>query len=83
MRIGVDLGGTKIEAVVLGEDGEVVARRRIATPQDDYAETLAAVVAIVRDLEAEADAGDAASASPSPARSRRPPASSRTPTRSA
>ena len=38
VRIGVDLGGTKIEAVALDEGGhETVRRRRIPTPRDDYA----------------------------------------------
>jgi fructokinase len=42
MRIGVDVGGTKIEAIAL--DGErVLARRRIPAPQDDYHATLCAV----------------------------------------
>jgi len=35
MRIGVDLGGTKIEAIALGDQGETLARRRTATPRDD------------------------------------------------
>ena len=39
MRIGVDLGGTKIEAIALADDGAVRARRRVATPRDDYAAT--------------------------------------------
>ena len=43
MRIGVDLGGTKIEAIALGDDGSVLQRRRIATPGGDY-------VAIVREI---------------------------------
>ena len=59
MRIGIDLGGSKIEGVVLDRAGEVVARRRIATPRDDYAMTLAAVVDLVRALENDADAREA------------------------
>jgi fructokinase len=35
MRIAVDLGGTKIEAIALGDQGETLARRRTATPRDD------------------------------------------------
>jgi fructokinase len=46
MRTGVDLGGTKIEAIVLGPDGAERARRRVATPRDDYG----AIVRAVRDL---------------------------------
>ncbi|MEM8841460.1 MAG: ROK family protein [Pseudomonadota bacterium] len=43
MRIGVDLGGTKIEAMTLGDDGTIVERRRIATPRGDYRATLRAI----------------------------------------
>jgi fructokinase len=50
MRIGVDLGGTKIEGIALDESREV-ARRRIDTPRDDYAKTVAAITSIVADLE--------------------------------
>lgn len=53
MRIGVDLGGTKIEAIALGADGETLARRRIATPQDDYRGTLEAIAALIGGIEAE------------------------------
>ena len=52
-RIGIDLGGTKIEAAVLGDDGSVRARRRVATPRDDYPATLRSMAALVEDLEAE------------------------------
>lgn len=54
MRIGVDLGGTKIEAVALGDDGRELARRRVATPRHDYDATIAAIVALVEAVEAEA-----------------------------
>ncbi len=53
LRIGVDLGGTKIEGVALAADGRERLRRRVATPQGDYAGTLAALVALVHGLEAE------------------------------
>jgi fructokinase len=53
MRIGVDLGGTKIEAIALDDRGEARARRRVATPRDDYEGTLAAIAALVGELEAE------------------------------
>jgi fructokinase len=53
MRIGVDLGGTKIEAAVLDEAGEVLIRRRRPTPVANYAETLRAVVDLVTELESE------------------------------
>ena len=40
MRLGVDVGGTKIEAAVLDGEGRIVARRRAPTPQGDYAAAL-------------------------------------------
>jgi fructokinase len=52
-RIGVDLGGTKIEAAAIDRGGAVRARRRIATPAGDYAGTVAAVVGLVRRIETE------------------------------
>jgi fructokinase len=54
MRIGIDLGGTKIEAVALARDGGEVARRRVPTPREDYDATVAAVAGLVHELEAEA-----------------------------
>ena len=52
-RIGIDLGGTKIEGVALGSDGAVLAGRRLASPSGSYAATLDAVVDLVLDLERE------------------------------
>lgn len=57
MRIGVDLGGTKIEALALSGDGAALARRRAATPRGDYEATLDAIASLVRDLEAETGPG--------------------------
>ena len=51
MRIGIDLGGTKIEAIALGSDGAERFRRRVPTPRGDYDATLDAVVALVADAE--------------------------------
>jgi len=51
MRIGVDLGGTKIEAIALDKGGETLARQRVATPAGDYAATLRAISALVLSLE--------------------------------
>ena len=51
MRIGVDLGGTKIEAIALGDDGRALLRRRVPTPRDDYDATLAAIAALVAGIE--------------------------------
>src|ERR1700733_3619158 len=50
-RIGIDLGGTKIEIAVLAPDGAEALRRRIPTPQD-YKQTIEAIAALVRDCEA-------------------------------
>ena len=54
-RIGVDLGGTKIEAIVLGPDGTIAARERVATPRA-YAETLEGIVDVVHRVERTAGA---------------------------
>ena len=51
VRIGVDLGGTKIEAIALDSNGQTLARQRVATPQGDYAATLQAVVDLVTGIE--------------------------------
>ena len=51
MRIGIDLGGSKIEGLVLDSGGNEVARRRVAAPRDGYAATVAAIADIVRELE--------------------------------
>ncbi len=45
--LGVDLGGTKIEAAVLSESGAVVWRERVATPREDYAGTIGAIAKLV------------------------------------
>lgn len=54
MRIGVDLGGTKIEAVMLDNEGQQTWQRRIATPSGDYQATVAAIAGLVMQAEAEA-----------------------------
>jgi fructokinase len=56
MRIGVDLGGTKIEAIALDDEGAVRARRRVATPRHDYDATLRAIAGVVSAIEAETGA---------------------------
>jgi len=53
MRIGIDLGGTKIEALALANTGQELVRRRIPTPQGDYGGTVQAVVNLVNHLENE------------------------------
>ncbi len=57
MRIGVDLGGTKIEAVVLADDGTECARQRIDSPRDDYDATIAAIVSLISDISEETGCG--------------------------
>ncbi len=57
MRIGVDLGGTKIEAIALDDEGVVRARLRRPAPQGDYANTIAAVVELVGEVERSAGVG--------------------------
>jgi fructokinase len=53
VRIGIDLGGTKISGIVLPPPAEAVevARRRVPSPRHDYPATLAAIVALVAELE--------------------------------
>jgi fructokinase len=51
LRIGIDLGGTKIEGVLLGPDGGERARRRIPAPPGDYRATIGALAGLVVDLE--------------------------------
>lgn len=53
LRIGVDLGGTKIEAIALDKNGELLARRRVATPVDDYDAILRSITVLVHELEYE------------------------------
>lgn len=53
MRIGVDLGGTKIEAIALDDQGNILQRRRVKTPRDDYDAIVNAIIALVQGLEAE------------------------------
>ncbi len=50
MRIGVDVGGTKIEAIALSPAGEEIARRRVTTPPD-YLPLVDAIAGLVRELE--------------------------------
>jgi fructokinase len=51
MRIGIDVGGTKIEALALDAQGVEIVRHRIQTPRDDYAGTLKALADIVALIE--------------------------------
>ena len=51
IRIGIDLGGTKIEGIVLDEDGVELVRQRVATPEGDYQGTLVAIKSLIKLLE--------------------------------
>jgi fructokinase len=53
MRIGIDLGGTKIEALALASDGQELRRIRVSSPRYDYAATLNTVSRLVQTLETE------------------------------
>ncbi len=56
LRIGVDLGGTKIEAIALDAHGEPLQRQRVATPHGDYAATLRAIASLINDIETDVGA---------------------------
>ena len=55
MRIGIDMGGTKIEGIALADSGEELLRIRIKSPRHDYEATIKAITGIVRRIEAETD----------------------------
>ena len=51
MRLGIDLGGTKIEIVALADDSAELLRRRVPAPRGDYLGTLTAVARLVKEAE--------------------------------
>ncbi len=51
MRIGIDLGGTKIESIALANDGSELFRQRIDTPAGDYQGIINAIVNLVKSIE--------------------------------
>jgi len=53
MRLGIDIGGTKIEAAALESDGTIRLRRRLPTPAGDYQGIIAAIKILVADIETE------------------------------
>jgi fructokinase len=55
MRIGIDVGGTKIEAIAIDGEGRELMRKRIASPRGDYPATLDAICGLVHDIEAGLD----------------------------
>ncbi len=52
-RLGLDIGGTKIEALAMAPDGSEAGRRRIDTPRGDYQATIEAIAALVADIRAQ------------------------------
>jgi fructokinase len=54
MRIGIDLGGTKIEGIAMGDASQILFRKRVPTPHGNYQATLGAIAALVSDINAEA-----------------------------
>jgi fructokinase len=51
VRIGVDLGGTKIEGIAVDDHGGTLIRRRVATPAGDYDATVRAISVLVDSIE--------------------------------
>lgn len=51
MRIGIDLGGTKIEIIALSNQGKELFRKRIPTPKGSYSQTLTAIQTLIHDAE--------------------------------
>lgn len=56
LRIGIDLGGTKTEALALDSAGHELCRKRVATPRGSYDEIVSALVALIASVEAECGA---------------------------
>ncbi len=53
MRLGIDVGGTKIEIIALGAAGQELLRRRVPTPQGDYGNTVRAIRDLVSGAESD------------------------------
>ena len=56
MRIGIDLGGTKVEGVVLNDDGVFLVKQRLNTPRGSYTQILSAITDLITRLETEVGA---------------------------
>jgi len=56
IRIGIDLGGTKIEGIALSDAGEELFCHRISTPQGDYKGTLQCIADLIKYIELAVDA---------------------------
>ena len=50
MRIGIDLGGTKIEGILMADSGDILQRYRVDTPQGDYPQTLQQIRSLIDQL---------------------------------
>jgi fructokinase len=53
MRLGIDLGGTKTEAAIIADDGEIIWRQRTPTPSDSYKSIIETILALVTQAESE------------------------------
>lgn len=53
MRIGIDLGGTKIEIAAIDDKGDIIKRARSKTPRGDYPATLDAICDLIFTVESE------------------------------
>lgn len=51
MKIGIDLGGTKIEGIAISDTGEELFRHRVSTPQGDYQGTLNSIHGLINNIE--------------------------------
>lgn len=51
MRIGVDLGGTKIEGIAIDDDGRERLRRRVPSPRGSYPNTVRTLVDFIREID--------------------------------
>ena len=57
-KLGIDLGGTKIEAVVMQANNEISHRMRVDTPKNSYQETIETIKRLVIDIELTAGIDD-------------------------
>ena len=55
MRVGIDLGGTKVEGIALSDAGDELYRHRIATPQGEYKATLQSIIQLIQQIETAVD----------------------------
>ena len=54
-KIGIDLGGTKIEGILLDDSLNVLQRTRISTPKEDYLEIINQIISLTNDLSKDID----------------------------